>query len=233
MEKRVSTDGLVKILSTQHRVLLLGGMAVIAHGFTRPTKDSDIWLEPFCSAEEWAAKLSDAVSKAPHAYLWSLAERRILEAHELAEEIAELGVVRVGGLDVPLDVFRKPNELEVHDFDTVWTNAVRELEGGVRLPHELDLYKTKANTGRDHDWKDQLFLESLVKARFQERLPVCDLTEAASMLDRFLDPELLAYARNNPHPEVRELCLRYLREFEAEGDPYSRDILSAWPQRPI
>jgi hypothetical protein len=47
------------------------------------------------------------------------------------------------------------------------------------------------------------------------------------MLDRFLDPEALQYARENPHPEVRALVLGYLREFEAEGDPYSRDILAA------
>ena len=66
-----------------------------------------------------------------------------------------------------------------------------------------------------------------MKARFKERLPVCDLKEATMMLDRFLDPEALQYARTNPHPEVRSLALKYLHEFEAEGDPYSRDILSA------
>ncbi len=47
------------------------------------------------------------------------------------------------------------------------------------------------------------------------------------MLDRFLDPEVLQYARTNPHHEVLALALKYLREFEAEGDPYSRDILAA------
>jgi hypothetical protein len=50
------------------------------------------------------------------------------------------------------------------------------------------------------------------------------------MLDRFLDPEVLQYARTNPHPEVRALARKYLHEFEAEGDPYSRDILAAWKE---
>jgi hypothetical protein len=53
------------------------------------------------------------------------------------------------------------------------------------------------------------------------------LAEAKSMTDRFLDPEALQYAKDNPDPEVRALALKYLREFEAEGDPYSRDILAA------
>ncbi len=235
MEKGISADDFIKTLAAKHRVLLLGGMAVIAHGLSRPTKDSDIWLDPLDSPDEWAAELAAAISNFPDVYLWSLAERRKLESQELAGEIQDLGVVRIGGLSLPLDVFRKPNELELDEFDAVWSGASRELAGGVRLPHEMDLYRTKANTGRDHDWKDQLFLESLVKTRFRERLPVCDLAEAAGMLDRFLDPEVLQYAQANPHPEVRELCLKYLREFEAEGDPYSRDILAAWkePQAPV
>jgi len=58
--------------------------------------------------------------------------------------------------------------------------------------------------------------KSLVKARFKERLPICDLQEATMML-----------APTNPHPEVRSLALKYLREFESEGDPCSRDILAA------
>ncbi len=57
-----------------------------------------------------------------------------------------------------------------------------------------------------------------INARFRERLPACDLAEAKSLLVRFLDPEVWA------------LVLGYLHEFEAEGDPYSRDILAAWKE---
>lgn len=33
-------------------MLLIGGLAVIAHGLSRPTKDADVWLERFDSAEQ-------------------------------------------------------------------------------------------------------------------------------------------------------------------------------------
>lgn len=230
METRLSTDDFTRELASRHRVVLLGGMAIIAHGFSRPTKDSDIWLEPFGSAAEWAEKCLAVMAKFPGSYVWSLAERRRLESlAEVVADISDYDVIRIGGLDLPLDIFRKPNELEMDEFEAVWA-ASSPLNSGLRLPHEADLYRTKANTGRDHDWKDQLFLESLLKARFRERLPVCDLAEAKSLLDRFLDPEVLGAAQTNPYPEVRALVLGYLREFEAEGDPYSRDILAIWKE---
>ena len=50
------------------------------------------------------------------------------------------------------------------------------------------------------------------------------------MFDRFLDPEVLQYARTNPNLGVRELARKYLHEFEVEGDPYSRDILADWKE---
>ena len=50
-------------------------------------------------------------------------------------------------------------------------------------------------------------------------------------LDRFLDPEVLRFALDNPHPEVREFALQSLREFEAEGDPCPLDILAEWRRR--
>jgi hypothetical protein len=202
-------------------------MVIIAHGLSRPTKDSDIWLEPFSTVNEWVANCLQVLGSFPGSYVWSLAERRRLDlVEEVVGDVSDFGVIRISGLDLPLDIFRKPNELELDEFEAVW-EAASPLKSGVRLPHEMDLYRTKTNTDREHDWKDQLFLESLVKARIKERLPVCDLKEATMMLDRFLDPEALQYARTNPHPEVRSLALKYLREFESEGDPYSRDILAA------
>lgn len=222
-----SADAFTHALAARHRVVLLGGMAIITHGLSRKTKDVDLWLEPLTSPVAWAEALKTCLGDFPDCYLWSLADRKLLAPDEIAEEIDEVGVLRVSGLDRDIDVFRSPNELGIESFESVWKRSVKELEGGVRLPDPVDLHISKANTGREHDWQDQLFLESLIKARFKERLPVCDLAEATSLLDRFLDPEALQYARDNPHPEVRALVLGYLREFEAEGDPYSRDILAA------
>ena len=222
----IPTDDFVRELARPHRVLMLGGMAVIAYGLS-PTKDSDVWLEPLGSAQEWAACLDEAMAVFPGLQVWSLARRCVLPPQEIAADAEEFGVVRVNGLTLPLDVFRKPNELEIENFEDIWPRA-RALKEGARLPDEIDLYRTKINTGREQDWKDQLFLESLVKKRFRERLPVCDAAEARGLMERFLDPEVLAFALENPEAEVRAMALAHLREFEAEGDPYSRDILAAW-----
>ncbi len=219
----------IRRLAEKHRVLL-GGMAVIAHGRSRHTKDFDISLEPFSNPEVWAEHLSDVLNEFQESYVWPLADRRKLEQQEIAPEISDYGVLRIGGLNLPIDVFRKPNELEPEDFEWVWSQSTI-MEGGVRLPHELHLYVTKINTGRAHDLDDIAFLEGRVKARFRERLPVCDFAEAKDMLDRFLDSEVLQYGLDNPAAAVRELVLGYLHELESEGDPYSRDILAAWRAR--
>ena len=33
-------------LTSRYRVVVLGGLAVIAHGYSRHTQDADIWLDP-------------------------------------------------------------------------------------------------------------------------------------------------------------------------------------------
>ena len=229
MEEDIPKNLFIRRLAASHRVILLGGMAVIAHGRSRHTKDFDIWLEPFATPDAWTDQLLSVLREFPDAYVWSLAQRRRLELGEVAEEIADFGVVRIGGFDLPVDVFRRPNEFTPEDFDEVWKEA-KVMEDRVALPNELHLYVTKINTGRKHDEDDISFLESLVKAKFRERLPVCDFAEAKSMLDRFLDPQVLGYARTNPNDAVRALVRKYLHEFEAEGDPYSRDILAEWKE---
>ena len=227
MGAKISADSFVSVLAGANRVLLLGGMAVIAHGLSRKTKDVDVWLDPQDSPDAWATSLNACVSQFSSARFWSLAEQRELRFEEIATESDKFGVLRVTGFDRDVDVFRRPNELEIERFDAVWTDA-KPMEDGTRLPDEIDLFETKANTGREHDWQDQLFLESLVKKRYRERLPKCDLTEAQSLLARFLDPECLQFALENPNLAVREMALKHLREFESEGDPYSRDILAEW-----
>lgn len=229
MEAVIPKHLFVRRLAAGHRVLLLGGMAVIAHGRARHTKDFDLWLEPFSTAEEWSEKLITILRDFPESYVWSLAQRRRLDHDEIAAEIEDFGVIRIGGLDLPVDVFRRPNEFQEADFEKVWSEASR-MEDGLGLTSELHLYVSKINTGRSCDEDDIAFLEGLVKNRFTKRLPVCDLAEAQYMLERYTDPALLMHAKANPSLEVRELALKYLREFAAEGDPYSRDILAEWKE---
>ena len=222
-----NADAFTCALAASHRVVLLGGMAIIGYGLSRKTKDVDIWLDPLPSSKMWAAELNACLDSFSDVYRWSLAEQRVISAEEVAAEIEDAGVLRMGGFDRDIDVFRRPNELGVESFDEVWNRSNKELTGGMRLPDPLDLHISKADTGREHDWTDQLSLETLIKAHFKERLPVCGLQEANSLLDRFLDPGTPKHARTNPHSKVRALALKYPRELEGEGDPYSRDVLAA------
>ena len=44
---------IIERLAAQQRVLILGGIAVIAHGPSRTTEDADVWLDPMESIENW------------------------------------------------------------------------------------------------------------------------------------------------------------------------------------
>ena len=119
METDIPKNLFIRELAARHRVILLGGMAMIAHGLTRQTKDFDIWLEPFSGAQEWAAMLLATTRIFAEAKLWSLAQRRELADEELAMEAEDSGVVRINGFALPVDVFRRPNEFEPEDFERV------------------------------------------------------------------------------------------------------------------
>ena len=172
MEERIPENFLIRELAARYRVILVGGMAVIGHGLARRTKDYDIWLEPMKSAEEWAMALVSACAAHPEARFWSLAQKRNLNPTEIEAEVEEAKVVRMTGLNLPVDVFRCPNEMEVEDFDSVW-NRASVMEDNVALPDPVDLYLTKVETGREQDWQDQIYLD---RNRFLES-PVHQLPE--------------------------------------------------------
>jgi hypothetical protein len=173
--------------------------------------------------------LVSAIEHLPNIQYWSLAERCNLAPSEIAADVDSFGVLRIVGMDRDVDIFRKPNELEIDDFDRVWKDAT-ELQDGVRLPNALDLLITKMDTGRDRDTYDCSFLESLVAKRFSTLIAACDLSEAKAMIERFSNPQILGAAQTNPNADVRAYARGLLREFELEGDPFSRDILSAWQE---
>jgi len=75
-------------VTAHQRVVVLGGLAVIAHGFSRPTKDGDAWLDPLASPAEWAQALREVLRDFPDATLWSLAERRTFTEPEIEDVIA-------------------------------------------------------------------------------------------------------------------------------------------------
>lgn len=214
----------VRRVARERRVILLGGMAVIAHGYSRATLDVDVWLEPMGDSLAWAdwlwkqARALDlGFVKLPH---WSPV--RTLE--ELAEAAEEIGMVRCVGLECPLDFFRYPNEMEPEMFDDVWTR-VSINEDGTGLPDAVDLLLTKEETGRDKDVGDHYFLEGKIREVFAPRLRVAGIEEAGEMLTRYADAVVCEAALGNADERVRGLARNILREMAAAGDPASEDVL--------
>ncbi len=211
-------------VATRQRVVVIGGLAVIAHGYSRPTKDGDAWLDPLDSAAEWTARLRETLADFPESELWSLAERRIAQRDDL-EEIATIdGVVRVTGLVTDLDLFYRPNGLERADFDAVWERASVWAEE-VRVVDPLDLIVTKDGTGRDQDQLDISFLEAKLRNDLGSRLKTATPAEAEAIFARYADHVVAAKALENLDPAVQALARKILEEFAAQGDPFARDAL--------
>ena len=61
-----STREFISALTERHRVIVIGGLAVIAHGFNRPTKDADVWLDPMETPEAWAEAWRRPAGVSPH-----------------------------------------------------------------------------------------------------------------------------------------------------------------------
>ncbi len=212
-------------VATRQRAVLIGGLAVIAHGLSRPTKDGDAWLDPLGSADEWARVLIETLHEFDGLKLWSLAGRHPLTEGEIGAEAADSGVLRVCGLVADLDLFRKPNVFECEDFDAVWQRAAIWAED-VRVIDPLDLILTKDSTGRDQDMHDIHFLESKIRADLGGRLATATLAEAEAIFARYVDHVVCERALANPDAAVRERAKGLLAELAAEGDWFARDVLA-------
>lgn len=218
-------DAFLHALTGERRVLLLGGLAIIAHGLSRATKDADIWLEPMESAGAWADLLFAATAHFPETRIarppgWAVMESR----EEVAIAADETGMVRVLGLECPLDIFRRPNEFEEAAFDDVWNRAA-EKEDGVRLPDAADLLVSKHDTGRDRDAEDIHFLEAKLRRISGDALLTASRAEAEAIFARYVDHAVAARALENPDLAVQALARELLGELAAQGDPFARDAL--------
>ncbi len=221
----VTTAGqFIETLASRHRVMVIGGLAVIAHGFNRPTKVADIWLEPLGSPSDWVDALLQVCSRSPGLTIHSLPEWRQVDGPEITTAVEEIGMLRVLGLDCPLDIFRQPNEFPAESFDEVFDRSTSNADG-TRLPDPLDLIITKLNTGRDQDLYDSQHLESVIRDRYRELLPSASPDEVRKLFERFLDWEVCRFALTHPTQEVRDYAVECLREMAAEGDPFSQALL--------
>ncbi len=215
-------------LTSRRRVIVIGGLAVIAHGRDRHTKDVDIWLEPGDDTIEWAAVLEDSVGNFPQASIHRIPRWQPVAGAEIVEAIDETGMVRVEGLGQPINVFRRPNELEIEAFEDIASRCKPNADGTL-LIHPLDLIITKYFTGRSSDHEDIAFLESITRAEYLEKIPTASASEAEEMLARYSDWQVLRSALKNPAEEVRMIATEYLKEFAAAGDPFSLAILEDRP----
>lgn len=221
------------VLTSRHRVIVIGGVAVIAHGRDRHTKDADLWLEPMKSSAVWAAALESSLADFPSATVHRIPRWTKVRGNEIVDAVDEVGMVRINGLGQPVDVFRKPNELEADAFDDIASRCHTNADGTL-LIHPLDLIITKFFTDRKSDHEDIAFLESVARNEYLVKLPTATPDEAAFMLGRYAEWQVLEAALTNPSPEVRELATGMLREFAEAGDPFSKDILAGrkTPDRP-
>jgi hypothetical protein len=224
MGKTATADELIGLLADRFRVVTLGGVAVISHGFNRNTYDADIWLDPAGSIADWVSRVGPIIFSYPSACPVRIGTWTPFGEEDLATVIESDKVIRVIGLDRPLDIFRDPNELDISEFDDVWNRAAA-LEDGTRVPDAIDLLVTKQATGRDKDLQDIAFLEAKAEREYLAKLPAATAEEAAAMLARFLTPKVAEAGLHHPEESVQHLSLGYLKELAEEGDPFARDIL--------
>lgn len=224
MENAKTTAEVILHLAGIFRVVTLGGVAVISHGLNRNTYDADIWIEPFDSADLWAANIGRHLFSHPRIRPVEIGTWKPVSDSRFGKVIERDGVVRLNGLDRPLDIFRTPNELDPREFEAVWERGV-PMDDGTRIPDAIDLLVTKQATGREKDLMDLAFLEAKAEREYLEKLPSVDAARGVEMLERFLTPKVAQAALGHPEQPVRELGLRFLKELAEEGDPFARDIL--------
>jgi hypothetical protein len=214
-------------LTRESRLILLGGLAVIGHGMDRGTKDADLWMEPMNSTVEWLNVLNSILSKFEGARIVTLPGWQNLSGADLVENLEQVGMIRVEGLGVPLDLFRKPNGVEIEEFDEIWERS-RSLPDHLGLPHPLDLVRTKENTQRPHDQNDHVYLMSVAREAQGDALAsASNQKEALVLIDEFYDYAVLERGLDNPLPEVREVIWSEIEQLTDDGDPFAKELLEA------
>lgn len=214
----------IAALTQDHDVIVIGGLAIIAHGFSRPTKDADVWLDPMDTPSSWALAVETTCTRFTGLTVHTLPGWRQISGSEIAKAADEVGMVRILGLECPLVIFRRPNEFPIDSFPDVLSRCTRNRDR-TWLPDPIDLAITKDMTNREKDQHDIWFLESLVRNRWIKLLPQASREEAEELLSRFVDWQTCEAALLNNDPAVREMALTQLREFADEGDPFSQAIL--------
>ena len=151
-------QALVETLASRVRFLLVGGEAVIYHGYPRLTGDVDFWYE---QTADNAARLFAALRQ-----FWDGRIPGVAAEHELLEPKV---VVQFGRPPHRVDLI---SAIDGVTFEEAWPHRVDEsLEpaDGPRIPLPViglaDLLKNKRASGRHRDLDDVEHLESLLPRR--------------------------------------------------------------------
>jgi hypothetical protein len=193
------------MLCANNRVILLGGMAMLAHGFARFTRDVDIWLDPTEGIESWAGALASVVARFRNLKFVSAQTKNKVFQKKIKSLVEREEMIRITGLDMDVDVFFRPNNLRIEDFDSVWARSA-EKEKGLKIPDEIDLGLTKMGTERIQDKIDIKWLDAKIIPALSKKLESCSLDEAGIVFARITSIPLLKSAMKNPNPHVRSLA---------------------------
>jgi hypothetical protein len=205
------SEKLVRTLCKKNRVILLGGMAMLAHGFGRFTRDVDVWLDPTIGVELWAKALLTVALPIRKAKFLSARTKDEVPAAKVQKLVEIEEMIRITGLDMDVDVFFRPNNLGIEDFDSVWERS-SEKEKGLKIPDEIDLGLTKMGTERIQDRIDIEWLDAKIIPVLLKKLESCNLDEAEIIFSRITSIPLLESAMGNPNSLVRSLASMLLRK---------------------
>jgi hypothetical protein len=137
-EKQISL--LAAFAAAKVEFAVVGGMAVIMHGYVRATHDLDLFIRP---TEENARAAFGAL----------LALGISLEGLEPADLLNDDENVRFGPEEDHIDILASIGEM---GFDQVWRNRVETEVEGLRIPFisKADLIQNKQQVGRLRDLAD-------------------------------------------------------------------------------
>jgi hypothetical protein len=137
-EKQISL--LAAFAAAKVEYAVVGGMAVIMHGYVRATHDLDLFIRP---TEENARAAFGAL----------LALGVPLDGLEFADLLDDEENLRFGPEEDHIDILASIGEM---GFDQVWRNRVEKLLEGLPVPFisKADLIENKRQVGRLRDLAD-------------------------------------------------------------------------------
>ena len=172
-------------------------------------------------------KLLSTMSKFPGLKFYNLRKQQTCQKDMVSEIISKDSVIRIIGLDRPLDIFWAPHNLKIDNFDSVWERSEITLNN-IKVADEIDLLLTKEGTGRSVDIADIAFLESKIRKKMTAIMPSSSFEAASEILSRYYDYEVCRSALNNPDKRVVDLALQLLKQSADDGDPFAEEILEAF-----